>query len=196
MPMRLGMLCLAFILAVCPAPASAQDEERSGIGLFLDFIHKLSGPSFLGPGGSVYFRVSDDMFVRVSAAGRKAVDKDPDEVVQTGATITMTTLQVTLDKRIVSSIPLDDTDLGAVDLGVGLALHSFAGDVEEFGHESGLVQAQWRRLFAGVFAVRAGAALHAFPPFQASDFDPLIVNVERDGYEAVKQFFVGLEVLW
>jgi hypothetical protein len=196
MPMRLGMLCLAFVLAMCPAAASGQDEERSGIGLFLDFIHKLSGPSFFGPGASLYFQVSDDMFVRVSGAGRKAVDKDPDEVVQTGATITMTTLQVTLDKRIVSSIRLDDTDLGAFDLGVGLAIHSFAGDVDEFAHHSGLVQTQWRRLFAGLFAVRVGAALHAFPPFQDSDFAPLTVNVEREGYEAVKQLFVGLEVLW
>jgi hypothetical protein len=197
MPMRLGIIpCLVFLLVLCPASASAQDEERSGIGLFLDFIHKLSGPAFFGPGVSLYFRVSEDMYVRVSGVGRKAVDKDPDEVLETDATITMTTLQVTLDKRVVQSIPVGQTDLGAIDVGVGLALHRFAGDVDEFGHESGLLQAQWRRLFFGSVVVRAGPALHAFPPFQTDDFAPLTVNVSRHGYEAVKQFFLGAELRW
>lgn len=164
----------------------ARGLPAQDLGPILDWIHKLSGPPFVGAGltGSITVGQEPRFLLRLTGVYRTSVSEsdavDPDD-----ANITMITLQPTVE------LPLETIPF---DFGIGVALHRFGGDADGFWHYSVPVLVQWRPRNASRLIPRIGLALHVFPEFDATDFAPLTVDVSRDGAEAVLQSFVSLAI--
>jgi len=172
----LGFLCGAGGL-------SAQD---SGFGAFLDWLHKLSGPRFVGAGLSGFHTLPGNAGVRLRLSGvyRTSIGESG-EVTPAEANITLISLQPAVEFP-VQGIPID--------FGVGVALHRFGGDAEGFWHYSVPVYVQFRPRNARRVAPLLGIGVHVFPRFEPSDFAPLVVTVSRQDSEAVLQVFAGLSI--
>jgi hypothetical protein len=193
--------CILFgVLSIFLTAGGVEAQDEDGMGAILDWIHKLSGPQFIGFGLNAYhefagvplreenpahrepgIRLRLSTIYRTSI--REAADVDPDN-----ANITMLTIQPTVEFPI-TRIPLE--------FGVGVALNRFGGDADSFWHLSVPVLAQFRpRQASWRFVPRVGVAVHVFPGFSASDFAPLVVDVQRDAAEAVFELFVAVERHW
>lgn len=166
--------------------AAAQVEEEGGWGAFLDWLHKLSGPRFVGVGLTAYYQVPGETGIRLRLSGvyRTSVSESG-EVTPDDANITMITVQPAVEFP-VQKIP--------VDFGVGVALHRFAGDADGFWHYSVPVYAQFRPRGDRRVTPVLGIGVHIFPEFDPADFAPLVVTVSRTDSEAVLQLFAGISV--
>lgn len=180
----IGSALLVGIMVLARAEGlSAQDG--GGLGAILDWIHKLSGPRFVGAGLTGFYTVPGEAQVHLRLTGvyRTSISESG-EVEPSDANITMITVQPTVEFP-VQKIPLD--------FGVGVALHRFGGDADGFWHYSIPILAQFRPRGGGRVIPRIGVAVHVFPKFDPADFAPLIVDVSRQDAEAVLQLFVGLD---
>ena len=161
-------------------------EDESGLGAFLDWLNKLSGPRFVGAGVTAYYQFRGDAEIRLRLSGvyRTSVSESG-EVTPADANITMITLQPAVEFP-VQKIPID--------FGVGFAVHRFGGDADGFWHYSVPVYAQFRPRGERRVTPLLGIGVHIFPKFDAADFAPLGVTVSREDSEAVLQFFAGVSI--
>jgi hypothetical protein len=162
-----------------PLTKNAADyAEEGGVGGFIDWLIKLSGPGFVSTGYSVAIPVScGNRIVRVEPSISGGVSVASDKKIEPDATITLVTGQVAVI-LLPRSIPFN--------LGVGMALHRFGGDVDAFYHPSFIpLQVDYRPpIGTSHFLPRIGAAVHLFSAFSQSDFAPLSVTVHRNRTEA------------
>jgi hypothetical protein len=161
-------------------------DDDSGMGAFLEWLHKLSGPRFIGVGLSGYYAPSGDSGIRLRLSGvyRTSVSESG-EVTPADANITMITVQPAVEFP-VQKIPID--------FGVGFALHRFGGDAEGFWHYSVPIYAQFRPRGDRHVTPVLGIGVHIFPKFDPADFAPLTVTVSRQDSEAVLQLFGGVSI--
>ena len=180
-----GIALVSLLVLGGTGVASAQTAEGGGLGGFIDWLIRLSGPPFVGAGATAFYTLRGEAGVRLrfSAAYRTSVSESG-EVTPEDANITMVTLQPSVE------FPLQKSP---IDVGIGFAFHSFGGDADGFWHYSVPLSAQYRPRGNGSVVPRIGAALNVFPKFDATDFAPLDVSVSRDNAEAVFQLFLGFE---
>jgi hypothetical protein len=180
-----GIMLVGFVVLGRADGLSAQTDEGGGLGAFLDWLHRLSGPRFVGVGATGFYTVPGETGIRLRFSGvyRTSVSESG-EVTPANANITMLTLQPTIE------FPLQQIP---IDFGIGVGLHHFGGDADGFWHYSIPIVAQFRPRGEGRIVPRIGLALNVFPKFDATDFAPLVVTVSRDDAEAVLQLFIGLD---
>ncbi|MBT8405739.1 MAG: hypothetical protein KJP18_17925 [Gemmatimonadetes bacterium] len=176
---RLYVVAIATVVALLgvPTPASAQELDFGG---FLEWIHRLSGPQFIGPGLSVA-TTGDGPRFRFSAAYRWSFASD--DAIDPDGGLTQLSVRPALE------IPLCD----CLDLVGGVGLHRYAGDADAFWHWSVPVHLQGRIPLSPGTRLRVGAGAHYFPEFGADDFAPLTVTAPRDGGEFVLTAYVGVD---
>jgi hypothetical protein len=168
--------------------SSAQD---GGIGAFLDWINKLSGPRMIGPAASGWLAISDDGRDRIRGSIAFRVSSTSDAAIaEPGKRINMLSGQATYE-RVVVPRNLE------VALGTGVSLNRFGGDVDAF-YQWSLVPIYTQLSFPTTSRVRAigKVGFHYFFEFDATDFQPLTVDVSRDGGEWTPWFGLGLEIVW
>ncbi|MCJ7627520.1 MAG: hypothetical protein MUO50_03930 [Longimicrobiales bacterium] len=176
------------MLAVVVCLAGAQPlVGQDGGGGFIDWIHRLSGPSMVGPAVSYYSTLSErGVRFRITGAYRVAVASD-DQIEPDGSGINMFSIQPAIEFPIV----------GPLEVNAGVALHRFAGDFDDaFWHWSVPIYPQIRIPLGedSRLSVRLGLGVHYFPKFDADDFVPLTVTVKRNRGEWSKAFFAGLDL--
>ncbi len=165
------------LTALWSAPADAQ------VSAVLDWIHRLSGPQFVGPNLSYAVALGDGgVRLRGAAAYRWSVASD--DAISPDGGITMFSLSPTLEVRV----------LDQLDLGVGAAAHHYGGDVAGFWHWSIPFYAQGVFPASADVDIRFGAGANWFFEFEGTDFQPLTVTAPRDGGELVPMIFAGVEL--
>jgi hypothetical protein len=172
--LRHAVLALA-LTVLGTGPADAQ------VSAVLDWIHRLSGPQFVGPNIS-YAVGNDRVRVRGALAYRWSVASD--DAISPDGGITMFSVSPTVEFRVLSQL----------DLGIGAAAHRYGGDVDGFWHWSIPVYAQGVFPASDRIAVRFGAGANWFFEFEGTDFQPLTVTAPRDGGELVPMIFAGVEL--
>jgi hypothetical protein len=162
------------------------EADGGGLGVFLDWLHKLSGPRFVGGGVSGFVTLPGDAGIRLRLSGayRTSIG-ETGEVTPDDANITMLSVQPAVEFP-VQRIPID--------FGVGVALHRFGGDADGFWHYSVPVYVQFRPRNTRRIAPLLGIGVHIFPRFEPSDFAPLAVTVSRQDSEAVLQVYAGVSI--
>ena len=171
-----------FLLLSClvtPQPGLGQ----RGPGGIIDWIHKLSGPSMIGPAASYYWTVGERGRFRASAVGRLPIGIG--DTVEQDHTVNMLSLQPSFEYRIV----------GPMELNAGLALHRFGGRGHDpVWHYSVPVYGQLRTSVDqnDEWFFRLGLGLHYFPSFDEEDFDGG-VTVSTDGGEVSFAIIVGFD---
>ena len=172
------------LLLSLAAPAGVDAQSR--IGGLLDWIHKLSGPQFIGPSVS-YATGGDAARFRVTGAYRWSFASD--DVIDPDGTITQLTIQPTGELRIWApegnAFRLEGT--------AGVALHRYMGDSDGFWHWSVPVYLQGLVPVSTGRDLRLGAGGHYFFEFGPDDFLPLDVEAPRDGGEFTWAFYAGLD---
>ena len=160
---------------------AAQDLDLGG---FLDWLHKLSGPGFVGAGLTAAYTIPGSAKVRLRLSGvyRTSVSESG-KVIPADANITMISVQPAVEFP-VQVIPID--------FGIGFALHRFGGDAAGFWHYSVPIYVQFRPRGDRRVHPLLGVGVHIFPKFDATDFAPLAVTVNRVNAEPVLQLFAGL----
>lgn len=185
-----SLTCSAWLMTLLSLTAvESLEAQRRGIGGILDWINKLSGPSFVGAGATISSRFGTlesrrNDGVQLAVIYRHSVS-ETGEVTPASADIIMWTARGTLELT-VFKLPY-----GTVDFGFGPSIHRFAGaDFDDFTHFSlplQLTVRPWslsgRDYLWNGFGV--GLGLNIFPKFDATDFAPLVVGVSRDKTEAV-----------
>jgi len=174
--------CWILVVVAClagPRPAAGQDD---GIGGFLDWIHRLSGPSMLGPAGSWYW---DWETLRVRVAGAYLFPVAPGDKIAEGYGLNMLSLRPSLE------IPV----WGPLEVSAGLDLNRFGGK----GH-SPVVDLAVPLYGQLRFAVgsearwypRIGVGARYFASFEDGDFNDSI-RVKRDGGELSFHAILGVD---
>jgi hypothetical protein len=200
------------LLFARPAGSAAQQtysagEARvatagAGGGGIFDWIHKLSGPRFVGGGGSAFFQFGSGTHgklgprVRLSGSTRTSINRG--KVVPADANISMNTLQLVGEYTIQ---PRPRWLNYRFYVGAGIAIHEFGGDVDEFSKRSVPVTVgirriegiRWRPFGLELVPVLSGT-VHFFGKFNQDDFAPLMVDVPRDKGEAILQFTPGVDI--
>jgi hypothetical protein len=179
-----SILLLALLLVGFPGRLWAQE---GGIGGIMDFIQRLSGPKFIGGGLTVKVPLGwQNLSLRLNAVHRQSFDESGEVVQGDDVVIKMWSAQ-----------PMLEVDLPGLPLAVaaGAGIHHFEGDVDPFTHYSVVTHLRVSLFDVGPFRPNLGAGVHLFPSFDAADFQPLDVNVARDGWEAVGLFFVGIDLV-
>ena len=182
------LTCSAWLATLlCLTAVQGLEAQRGGIGGVFDWIHKLSGPMFVGGGLNFSYRFGQletrNDGVQLAVTYRTSIF-EAGEVTPAGANIHMLTARGTFE---VTVLPIH---YGTVDFGFGLGAHRFSGaQFNDFWHFSlplELVVRPWSR---GGGYVRRGVGLgvgwHIFDKFDATDFADLVVSVERDTFEPV-----------
>lgn len=166
--------------------AEPTEAQTSGTGGIIEWIHKLSGPQFIGGGitGWGTLKATSGIRARLSVLHRWSVDEA--EEVTPEASLTMLTFQPALE------LPLKDVP---VELGVGMAIHRFQKNIDPFWHYSFpvYVQGMFPVNRSGSLLLRPGVGVHIFPAFGPNDFAPLAVAVSRDKAEVVLHIYFGVD---
>jgi hypothetical protein len=184
---KLTCLFAALILASLgwAQPLKAQD----GPGGILDWIHRLSGPSMLGPSASYYVTAGNGVRFRGTVSGKLAVGFK-ESTLSNDHGINMLGLQPTVE------IPIR----GPVEIGGGFAVNRMGGEGHDaVYHFSIPVFAQIRtKVGSGPWYLRVGLGAHYFPAFDVDDFvgplggDPGVA-VETGSGEFSFGMFFGLD---
>ena len=174
---------LAMLLTLtCVQPVLAQDE--GGLGAFLDWIHKLSGPRMVGGGVTGWISPDAESHWRFRmSASMLTSSTDNDRVQPAGTTLRMLRFEPTVEYQVAD----------VVDLGTGLSLDRYGGDADGFTHWSFPVYGQLRLPSTSrvQFVMAAGARF--FPTFADDDFAPLVINAKEK--EGQFWFRAGFEVV-
>ncbi len=165
-------------------------KAEAQLGPVLDWIHKLSGPGIL-QGGLTYsvpwWTSPDEAAVarlRFSLMGGSAIDKS-EEVAAPGGDILLVTGQVMIELDLAG---------GVVSPGLGVSGHVFFGDVDTFFKPSFPFRLTLRPLKnTPLKGLLVAPSLHYFPEWGADDFQPLTVQVSRDGGEVAWGLLLGYE---
>ena len=171
------------------APVLMHTQPAAGQGGVIDWIHRLSGPSMLGPSLSHFWETETIRF-RMTVSGRWAVGFKEGTIAKDHS-VNMFAIQPTVE------VPL----CGPFEAGAGFAFNRLGGR----GHD-----AVWKPTIpfygqirhpinmAGTWLIRVGVGGHLFPSFDESDFrgpedsDPG-VTVETDGVEVTFGMILGLD---
>ncbi len=161
---------------------------QAQMGPFIDWIHKLSGPGFIRGGWD--FTVAGDpergVLSIAPMAGIK-VSAEPDSDAD-GSNMALFSLQATYRPslaRISDNVQLIGT--------IGVAGHVFTGEeIDRFATVSFPAMLGFRVPFdGGAFRIGGGINLFYFP---GDAFDPLSVDVVKDGWEGALTSTVGFEL--
>ena len=193
-------MVMAFLCFAGPQEAAAQ-----GWGGFWNYMNKLSGPRVTGPG--VHFYTGDietphgsglvetqqaaaagprtlPFRIRFSGGIQKSISSD-DVIDPDGSTIYLASFRPAIEFVLPKNF----------ELGVGYSLHWFFGDVDTFWNSSIPVYAQWRKeLGTSRLYLTPGFRLEFWSQWDASDFLPLVVDVERDSREVTWGVFLGIDI--
>lgn len=183
--MKRLMHCSVVIALIGLAGAQPLQAQDGGVGGFLDWINKMSGPRMIGPAVSGWFGVGEVVRIRGSVS-RRSSSTSSAAVMPPGSQISMWSFQPTIEARI--SAPLV--------VGGGIAIHNFGGDADSFTKTSFPLYVQARFPTGSSIQGVATLGTHAFPEFATADFAPLTVDVSRDGAEFVLWFTLGVEYVW
>jgi hypothetical protein len=182
---------LIVLSAVCAGRVHAQDDERSGMGAFLDWIHKLSGPRFFGGGLSYFYgKPGEGLRVRLTASFKFSFDeRDTNNQRIRGVRIDMLSLQPTVEYG------LDGVD---IDLGTGFAFdYYFGGSTNRVTNWSFPLYAQYRSRNDDEWLPRLGVSGRLQLPFGPDDFDRIPnLEINRTRSEFVFQAFAGVDRVW
>lgn len=184
----IGLLCLAGTHQL-----EAQGMKNPGVGGFLDWIHRLSGPRMLGGSISVFsptWNRSDETPIlrgRLTGAYRHSFSSD-DKIDPDGSAVTMFSIQPMVEFYLFE-IGQDNH----IDIAIGAAFNKFGGDSDPFWHTSFPAYLQGGVHLTDSVFLKIGVGAHYWPKFDASDFDPLVVDVERTEGEFTPAAFVGLD---
>ena len=173
-----GPLIALALAAAVPAPAHAQDR----LGGVLEWIHRLSGPQFIGPAVS-YARGNEAARFRLSGAYRWSFSSE-DQIDPSDAGLTMFSLTPAGEFRVWNWL----------EAGAGVGAHRYGGDADGFWHWSIPLYAQAMVPMSDRLDARIGLGWHYFFEFGADDFAPLVVTAPRDGGEWVFTLFGGVDV--
>lgn len=172
--LRQVLTCSCTLIVMAVALPSAVHAQRPG-GL-LDWIHKLSGPQFIGPALS-YATGGEAARFRISGAYRWSFASD--DVMDPDGSITMFSLQPTGEFKLFQAWS------APIEAGLGLGLHRFGGDVDGFWHFSIPIYAQALVPLSDRLDLRVGLQTHYFFEFGDDDFSPIAVDVRRNRGEFV-----------
>lgn len=161
-----------------PQPTAGQEDGRGG---FLDWIHRLSGPSMLGPGGS-WYREWETVRFRLAGAYLFPLcsDKiDPDH------SLNMLALRPSVEFPI----------RGPVEISTGLDLLRLGGDGHDAVYHLSIPLHAQVRVPVGSgdrWLLRMGLGARYFPSFDEEDFDGG-VRLKTDGGEVTLAAILGFD---
>ena len=182
--MRKLAYCSVLVAVACLGtvrPILAQDDGGGG---FLDWIHRLSGPSMLGPAASYYWGFGG-VRIRVAADLRFPVGFK-DHTIEPDHSLNMFSLQPSLE------IPVAG---GPFEVAAGIGLHRLGGKGHDaVYHLSIPFYGQFRFPLDAreVWFLRIGLGAHYFPSFSNKDFNGG-VHVKTDGGELGFGMILGLD---
>ena len=202
------------LLAILCLTAAPRLEAQ--MGPLIDWIHRLSGPQFsTGVGfhaSSTLFGISSDQDPAVPGSNgleRRSSTQLPTNVslthglrvrvnfvfprtaqVRSGGSVTMEKLEIKLEFPWALS-KLSGWDLGPV---FSYAHYWFFEGVDPFQHSSFSAGVQLRPAVGRFLHVRLAVFVHVFPPFETTDFAPLVVDVSRTSFELVPGFAIGADL--
>jgi hypothetical protein len=157
---------------------SADYAADDGPGGFFDWLLHLSGPQFIGGGGSWAFPLPGcTPITRIEPAVSFRRSFDSPDKIEPNTNIDMVSLQV-LFVVLPRSVPFN--------FGAGLAVHRFSGRGFDDVIQPSFIplQIDWRvPIRSRHILPRIGFTAHVFPAFGASDFSPLDVHVRTKGAE-------------
>jgi hypothetical protein len=166
-------------LALFCGPQALSGQEGGG---FLDWIHRLSGPGMIGPGGSGFWQGETFRF-RVAGAYLFPVS---DDKIEAGHTLNMLSLRPSVE------VPVR----GPFEISAGVDLHRFGGE----GHEAVVklsvpVYGQLRVPLGarGNWFLRAAVGGRYFPSFEVDDFEGAVRGLKTDGGEVSLGAMLGLD---
>ena len=183
--MRKLAFCSMLVLMTCLMSAQPLTAQERGPGGFLDWLHKLSGPSMTGMGGSYWWTVGERARFRLEGAYRIPVARK--ETIDAGHGLNILSLQPSFE------IPI----IWYLEIKTGINVHRFGGE----GHS-----AEWNTsipLYAQIrypvdtnetVFLRIAAGLHYFRPFADDAFDGG-VQVNRGSGEGTLALLVGLDFM-
>lgn len=186
------IMLLAFLGLAHAGPVSAlqngEDHDGGGgMGAIIEWIHKLSGPPFLGGGVAPFWESGDRGHrIRLTLTYRGSRDESSAGLSNDDAHFNMFSVQVTPEFQL--------GNWGSV--GAGVTANIFGGDTDTFLQLSFPLQFQLRPENDDDFIPRAGVGLKLFPPFADDEFlfrgGPR-VDVSRDSWETVFHLFGGVD---
>ena len=190
------LLALSMVLFVVGF-AGPKTVAAQGWGGAAHWVHRL-GPQFAGGALSVFTgnfgpnapnSEAGAFRARLAFAQSWAVSSD-DFIDPDGSSITKFSINPMLEARF-----WEPGDFN-VAIGAGASFDNFGGDVDRFWHTSypALLQVGWNVSGNDRWELKAGYGYHYFPAFEATDFDPLVVDVRRTESEITRHGFLGFDV--
>lgn len=176
------ILSVALGLMLMPSDAAGQFS----LGGVMDFLERLSGPKFDGYGVTAARRLGESpVRLRATAIWHDADEEEDGDEVE----ISMDSYQLA-GELLLPRFP--------VDIGAGVAYHSFGGDVDDFTHFSIPVYAQVRiPLIARRFRITPMVGYRRFSAFDETDFAPFTFDdVSRDDAEWVRFISFAVEYVF
>lgn len=179
-------ICHLFVATfLCLSGVGRAEAQRGSI---LDWIYKLSGPGIMQAGltySGPLTGLHKVVHLRVSGMIGLAIDKS-EEVAAPGGDIFLATGEVILELGLAG---------GVVSPGLGVSGHLFVGDIDTFLKPSFPFRVMLRplkstRVLKGLLIA---PSLHYFPKWSIDDFQPLSVQVSRDGGEVAWGLLLGYE---
>jgi len=171
-----------------------------GMGAFLNWIHRLSGPRMFG--GSVsYF--SPSVFAggpneggllraRITGAYRHSFSSD-DKIDPDGSAIAMISFEPMVEIHLAR---FGGQNQYTIDFAAGASLNWLRGDItDSFLHTSFPAYFQFGLLLSNNVFLKLGLGGHWWPQFDASDFAPLVVDVETTKGEFTPAAVLGFDFL-
>jgi hypothetical protein len=183
-PLKKHLFCSMVAVMVCLASAQpVEGQDKRGGGGLIDWIHRLSGPSMLGPTGSYYWEW-ETIRLRINVSGRLPVGFK-DSTIDDEHSVNMVSLQPTLE------IPI----CGPFEVGAGVALNRFGGKNHDAVYDLSIPvfgQLRFPVDAAENWFLRIGLGGHYFPSFDEEDFGGG-VTVKTDGGEITLGAILGLD---
>jgi len=183
--------CSVLVAVACLATVRpALGQEKDGGGGFLDWIHKLSGPSMLGPAASYYWGF-EGFRVRVAADLRFPVGFK-DHTIEPDHSLNMLSLQPSME------IPVNFLrirDATPFELNAGIGLHRLGGKGHDAVYHISIPIYGQVRIPLGsqkAWFLRIGLGAHYFPSFSEEDFDGGI-HVLTHGGEFTPGMILGID---
>lgn len=186
---RRVIIAVTILLLAGAGSASAQDDDnRGGMGAFLDWIHKLSGPPLFGGGlTGFYGRPGEGFRFRLNVTIKFTYNESRAGAASDDISIRLISIEPLLEY----GIPDVDFDVSA-----GPALDLYAAGAERISKLAFPIYAQFRPRNDSDFVPRVGAGVRLFPAFAADDFAQFPgLRVKRSGWEVVWQLFGGVEYI-
>jgi hypothetical protein len=181
--MRKFVTSALFLTLLFLTQASSVQAQEDGPGGILDWIHKLSGPSMIGPAGSWHYTFESGTRIRGGAAYRFPLASG--ETMTEGYSLHQFSLQPEIE------IPLS----GPLGISAGLGLHWFFGDPEETVFNWSipvLAQVRFPIDEEDLWFFRFGMGPMYFGSFDPEDFGDDVM-VDLDGGELTFGVIIGVD---